>query len=264
MTLLLSTTMGRADSNTLKARKAGKADAQRLRLALEIYTAEQLKPKIERRSLRDVANEFHVDHTTLSRHYKGGVSMSAFNSLKQKLTVAEEKTLVDFALGCADRGLPVTHAQLAGYANQLLEKRIGPDYVPVGQNWSDRFVERHHETMQTHWSRPLDSQRARALNPEVVKHWFALVQEHIIGPDIKPHNVYGMDESGFPPSNQGRQKVIGRRGTKTQHKQGGADRENVTAIVTICADGTVLDPTVIFKGKNIMAKWGENNVASAS
>ena len=73
-----------------------------------------------------------------------------------------------------------------------------------------------------------------------------------------------MDESGFPLSNQGRQKVIGRRGTKTQHKQGGADRENVTAIVTICADGTVLNPTVIFKGKNIMAKWGDNNVASAS
>ena len=73
-----------------------------------------------------------------------------------------------------------------------------------------------------------------------------------------------MDESGFPPSNQGQQKVIGRRGTKTQHKQGGADRENVTAIVTICADGTVLNPTVIFKGKNIMAKLGDNNVASAS
>ena len=126
--------MGRADSNTLKARKGGKADAQRLHLALEIYTAEQLKPKIEHCSLCDVANKFHVDHTTLSRRYKGGVLMSAFNSLKQKLTVAEEKTLVDFALGCADRGLPVTHAQLAGYANRLLEKCIGPDYVPVGQN----------------------------------------------------------------------------------------------------------------------------------
>ena len=58
--------------------------------------------------------------------------------------------------------------------------------------------------------------------------------------------------------------MIGCCGTKMQHKQGGADCENVTAIVTICADGTVLNPTVIFKGKNIMAKWGENNVASAS
>jgi hypothetical protein len=117
--------------------------------------------------------------------------------------------------------------------------------------------------MQMHWSCLLDSQCARVLNPEVVKHWFALVQEHIVGPDIKAHNVYGMDESSFPPSNQGHQKVIGHHSTKTQHKQDGADHENVTTIVTICADGTVLDPTVIFEGKNIMAKWEDNNVASA-
>ncbi|KAH6907752.1 hypothetical protein BKA70DRAFT_1034704, partial [Coprinopsis sp. MPI-PUGE-AT-0042] len=53
-------------------------------------------------------------------------------------------------------------------------------------------------------------------------------------------NLFGMDESGFPPSHQGKERVVGSRGTKTQHKQGGANRENVTALVTICADGTAL------------------------
>ncbi|KZP22653.1 DDE-domain-containing protein, partial [Athelia psychrophila] len=76
--------------------------------------------------------------------------------------------------------------------------------------------------------------------------------------------VYGMDESGFPPSNQGTSRVIGRRGTKTQHKQGSANRENVTAIVTICADGTTLAPTIIFKGHNFMTKWADDNVSHAS
>ncbi|KAF9524941.1 hypothetical protein CPB83DRAFT_725609, partial [Crepidotus variabilis] len=59
---------------------------------------------------------------------------------------------------------------------------------------------------------------------------------------IKPGNIYGMDESGFPPSHQGVERVVGRRGTKTQHKTGSANRENVTVLVTICADGTALDP----------------------
>ena len=258
------TTMGRADSNTLKARKSSQAKAHRLLLAGEVYTAGQLKPKGERPSLRAVAAEHNVDFATLGRHVKGKLSMTEFNSLKQKLTVAEEQTLVQFALGCSDRGLPLTHAALATYANHVLEKRLGADFAPVGQNWSDHFVERHHEALQTHWSRPLDSKRARALNPDVVKHWFDLVKEFIVDKEIKEYNIYGMDESGFPPSNQGRQKVIGRRAAKGQHKQGGADRENVTAIVTICADGTALTPTVIFKGQNIMAKWGENNVSNAS
>ncbi|KLO06069.1 DDE-domain-containing protein, partial [Schizopora paradoxa] len=64
-----------------------------------------------------------------------------------------------------------------------------------------------------------------------------------------------MDESGFPPSNQGTQKVVGRAGNKIQHKQGGANRENVTALVTICADGSTLRPMVIFKGEYLMKRF---------
>jgi len=65
-----------------------------------------------------------------------------------------------------------------------------------------------------------------------------------------------MDESGFPLSDQGQQCVIGCCGNQVQHKQGGADHENVTALVTICADGTALEPTIIFKEMNFMNKWG--------
>lgn len=81
---------------------------------------------------------------------------------------------------------------------------------------------------------------------------------------IRPEDIYGMDESGFPPALQGTCRVVGARGTKTQHKQGGADRENVTALVTICADGTALEPMISFKGKNLMKRWGDNNIAKAT
>jgi hypothetical protein len=67
---------------------------------------------------------------------------------------------VQFALGCSDRGLPLTHAALATYANHVLEKCLGADFAPVRQNWSDRVVEHHHKTLQTHWSGPLDSKHA--------------------------------------------------------------------------------------------------------
>lgn len=90
-----------------------------------------------------------------------------------------------------------------------------------------------------------------------------MVKEHIVDTKVLPRNVYGMDESGFPPSDQGTQHVIDWRGTKTQHAQGSAERENVTAIITICADGTVLKPSIIFKGQNVMRKWGDNNVSKA-
>ena len=48
----------------------------------------------------------------------------------------------------------------------------------------------------------------------------------MVNTGIKKGDIYGMDESGFPPADQEKSKVVGVRGTKTQHKQGAADWEN--------------------------------------
>jgi len=107
-------------------------------------------------------------------------------------------------------------------------------------------------------------QRAQALNPEAVKHWFNLVEELTVKTGIQRENIYGMDESGFLAGEQGKQHVIGARGTKTQHKQGGANRKNTTAIITICADGTSLHPTIVMKGRGFKEAWFWDNVLECS
>ena len=189
--------------------------------------------------------------------------MSAFNASKRKLTFAEERVLVDFILASSDRAMPPTLKKVTEHANGILEGRR-TSYEPVGECWVGRFLDRYREEVQTHWSRPLATERAKALNKGVVTHWFELIKENIIVKGIKPENIYGMDESGFPPSDQGVQRVVGRRGAKLQHKAGSANRENVTVLVTICADGTALKPTIVFKGQHILKKWGENNISEAS
>lgn len=112
-------------------------------MAVEAYTFEQLKPKCEWKSLHDVALRFHVNHTTLNNHYKGRPTKSAFVAMRQKLTPAEENTLVEYALACSDCGFPITHSQLATFANDILEAYIGPDYELVGKNWTDQFIKCH-------------------------------------------------------------------------------------------------------------------------
>ena len=231
--------------------------------ALDAYRLELQKDEHERRGARKIADIFGVNYRTLTRLASGSTSMSTFNASKQKLSPAEERVLVDFILESADRGFPLSHPEIVLIANTLIQERatLGE---PVGENWAPRFLDRHRDELQTHWSRPLDGQRAQALNPEVVKRWHKLVEEHVVRAGIRKEDIYGMDETGFQPSNQGVQRVVGRHGTKTQHKQGGANRENVTALVTICADGTIIQPTIIFKGANFMNKWNEGNVANAS
>ena len=173
-------------------------------------------------------------------------------------------------IGCVFRRLNPNRQQGATtnprpqYANLIHNNWLGEDCQQIGSTWVGQFLQRHHDKLQMHWSKPLDMQRAQSMNPEAKKRWFELLKEFVVNTGIRPEDLYGMDETGCPPSNQGTEHVCGSRGTKTQHKQGGADHENVTAIVTICADGTTLQPTIIFKGQNFMTKWTENNLSGAS
>ena len=133
----------------------------------------------------------------------------------------------------------------------MRKARLLTDCDSLGQNWVDRFLDRHRHVLQSHWGKPLDTQRARPMTPDAKRVWFKLIEKWVVIAGIRREDLYGMDETGCPPSDQGTQRVVGGRGTKTQHKQGSADRENVTAIVTIGADGTTLNPTIIFKGQNL-------------
>jgi hypothetical protein len=249
-------------SENIKKIKSRHANEKRLCDAVAAYKEGQ-QGLAAKKSLRVIALQFNVPKSSLERRAKGGQSIQEFNGTKQKLTSAEEKTLAEFIHESAAHGFPLSHRQIEMTANAVLQSRLGANCECVGKKWIFSFLDRHHERLQTHWSKPLDTQRANSLNPQAVESWFKLVEEFIVKLGILPGNLYGMDESGFPTGYKGKERVVGGRGTKTQHKQGGADRENVTALVTICADGSTLRPMIIFKGQHFMQKWNDNNVAKA-
>jgi hypothetical protein len=256
--------VGRALFNRAKAQAQRRVQNEHMEEAVNAYLHEKAKPDGSKKcGARPIADAHGVCYKTLLRLAQGNQSISAFNATKRKLTYAEEHILIDFILESADRAIPLTSKNIETHANGILRFRDTAG-KPVGINWVARFLERNQDVLQTHWSSPLATERARSLNKGAVKHWFDLVYKRLVERGIKKHNIYGMDESRFPPSDQGRTRVVGRRGSKIQHKSGSANRENVTALVTICADGTALKPTIIFKGRNFLRKWGEDNVSGAS
>ncbi|EIM86985.1 uncharacterized protein STEHIDRAFT_57000 [Stereum hirsutum FP-91666 SS1] len=54
-------------------------------------------------------------------------------------------------------------------------------------------------------------------------------------------------------------RVIGKRGTKNTYQLSGEGRTSLMVMAPICADGSYLPPTVIFKGKRMLKKWRDNN-----
>ncbi|TFK82751.1 CENP-B protein, partial [Polyporus arcularius HHB13444] len=81
---------------------------------------------------------------------------------------------------------------------------------------------------------------------------------------IAPECIYGMDETGIQQGVGVTERVIGPAGQKVQYQQRSGNRENITVLVTICADGTSTPPAVIYKGDTYHASWKQDNPLNAS
>jgi hypothetical protein len=210
-----------------KSENVKKLDARRDQEIREVEAAveyERAKAAGEKPTLRRVARQFGVDKSTVSRRVKGkGKSILEFNAEKQKLTPTKENILVEFILESAHHGFPMENSEMKMTADAILMSKFGPDCELVGESWVYNFKDRHSKKLQTFWSSPVDSQRAASLNPTAVQSFQNICEEYIVKLGVPPELIFGMDESGFPHANTRKTRVVGARGTKTQHKQGGAD-----------------------------------------
>ena len=144
----------------------------------------------------------------------------------------------------------------------------GPDFEGVGHNWTDRFILKHKGHLSGSWSRPLDKARAQAGNPIAKADYFAKLKTAIEGKEgedpIPTELIFGVDETGVQEGVGCKERVYGKPTKKFQHQQRSGEQENITVIVTVCADGSSLPPAVIFKGKNFQTSWKQDNPLHAS
>ncbi|KAF9440066.1 DDE-domain-containing protein [Macrolepiota fuliginosa MF-IS2] len=117
----------------------------------------------------------------------------------------------------------------------------------------------------------LDAQCGQAGNETVHKQYFDMVEDVQLhgdgGQPIAQECTWVMDESGFQANGDegiGCQMIIGKTGKKVQYQQQGDLHKNITVLVTIGADGSVLSPAVLYTGKGYLVKWKQDNPANAS
>ena len=178
---------------------------------VDTYHIELAKDEHACKGICTIANEFGISnqYCTITNRAQGYQSATEFAKEQQKVTVAEEVILVNFILESAGQGFPMTHKQIEEYANLILWNHIGLEYKPVGKNWVHRFIDRHHEQLQTHWTKPLDTQRAQSMTPKAKKQWFELVENFVVKVGIHKEDTYGIDETGCPPRDLAKEKVLG-------------------------------------------------------
>lgn len=206
-------------------------------------------------SVSAVAAQLGVSYQTLRRRLAGVKSRSEGQEIRMKLTRAQETILVEWIKSLGHRSVPWTPQIIREKASLIAG-------VYIGIGWVYRFLPRHPD-LKSRITVGLESCRAQALNRTTTSEFFEMLQNTITQYDIKPENLYNMDEKGVQMGLGARARVLVDRNQKTVYMKTDGNRELVTLVECVCADGTALDPLAIFKGKRTNPQWAQGNCINA-
>ena len=127
-------------------------------------------------------------------------------------------------------------------------------YDRPGRTWMKAFMKRNKLSLKKA-SMICISRKSNTANPFVIYDFYdKLATIFDANPDLNPENIWNCDESGFP-TDPVKSKVIAPRNKPGFKLSYGARRENITTLAVCNATGKVLDPLIIFQGKNFQSLW---------
>ena len=194
------------------------------------------------------ARSFDLPVSTLKARLNGREAASEKRHNRFLFSEVAEQSIEKWLLDMDTRGAALTLPMLRDMANLLLRAQ---KTIPstVGRDWASHFVKRH-PNLSTRLSRKYDYQRALSEDPRIIKPWFDLVQNTIEKWGITSDDIFNFDESGFAMGVGTTQRIITSaeyHGKRSLLQAG--NREWVTSIECIRADGSVHPPLFVFKGK---------------
>ncbi|KAJ3542614.1 hypothetical protein NM208_g4000 [Fusarium decemcellulare] len=206
--------------------------------------------------LKPIARTYKVSEVRLRRRQQGIQSRRDTIPNSRRLSDLEEQILVQFILDLDSRGFPPRLRFVEEMANRLLADRDAP---PVGKRWAHNFVRRHHE-LKTRFFRKYDYQRAKCEDPTIIRDWFRLVANTIAKYGIRSDDIWNFDETGFLMGMIATGMVVtgSERRSKPKSVQPG-NREWITVIQAINAEGWAIQPFIIGAGQYHLANWYQDS-----
>jgi Tc5 transposase DNA-binding domain len=206
--------------------------------------------------LDQTAFEYEVPRSTLNDQWNGTPTRKEGHVHELLPTPAQEEVLVKWIKVMGRRGIPMTTTMIIDHVADII------GHATVGELWVKRFKARHPE-LKVKWSSTLEKCCAASLNPVLVNEFYDLLEDVIKEYGIPAENIYNMDEKGIQLGVGQKVKAFVDRDQKDVYSVENGNRELVTVIETVCADGSCLQPSVIYQGKRRDLEWGRNNTCNA-
>jgi hypothetical protein len=137
-------------------------------------------------------------------------------------------------------------------ANRIL--RANGDNTPVGKGWISGF-KRRNPRVKTVIGRRIEAPRAEAASPELIRAFLELFEATRVRLGIRTDDMYNMDETGTALGICTNTQVLADAQKKKAYIKSPENREWVSTIELISADGRKLRCATIFKGQALQTTW---------
>jgi hypothetical protein len=212
--------------------------------ALAILVASGTKPNGNPNiSIQKVATDYQVPYSTLTGRWNGTP------------TAAQEEVLTEWIKVMGHWGIPMTATIITDYVADIVGHT-------VGELWVKHFKACHPE-LKVKWSSTLEKCWAASLNPTLMNEYYDLLEDTIKSYDIPPENIYNMDEKGIQLGIGQKVKAFVDWDQKDVYSVEDGNRDLITMIEAISADGWSMHPSAIYQGLHQNLEWGWNNPCNA-
>lgn len=141
---------------------------------------------------KEIAEDYGVDRSTLSRRHRGITRSKADSAIAQRaLHPQQEEELVQYIENLTERELAPTREMVADYAGKILRT------TPLSLSWVDAFYARHKDALLKKTASGIDRVRHNADSHKKYVDYFSLVTRKLEEHGIEARNSYNMDEKGI-------------------------------------------------------------------
>ena len=110
-----------------------------------------------------------VNHVSLGRRLRGGISRAIAREPQQILSNEQEQMLVRWVLDLEAQGHPPSFTQIRDLVLVIRGNSTGP--FSIGHNWIPRFIRRHPE-IHSKVGKKIHRLRLQSTTPESLNRWF--------------------------------------------------------------------------------------------
>ena len=207
---------------------------------------------------QEVADKFGCSRSALSRRWRGvSRDKATSDGMRQYLPPQQELELAQYIEELHKRGLPPTREMIQNFASEIYGNT-------VSMSWVERFLHRNQDHLIYHWAPTIDRVRHQADSIDKYNSYFDVLHHKMEEHKIERRLTFNMDEKGFLIGVQNRSKRVFSKpvwvkdGARAALQDG--NREWITIIPTICADGTTLPTSIIMcsEAYDIWDSWVED------